>query len=108
MTATGGQRGFGLAVGSGAASSKARWAPRDRVVVLMSNSRAVGVVYTGLWRAGAVVPPVIFLVGPDELRRIMADSEATAIVFSPEFLPSVRGATEGLPALRWLICSGTA
>src|SRR5919198_1871764 len=65
--------------------------PGDRVVVLMSNSADVGVTYTALWRAGAAITPVIFLVGTDELRRIVADSEAAAVVASPEFLPSVLG-----------------
>jgi len=81
-------------------------APGDRVVVLMSNSPDVGVVYTALWRAGAAITPVIFLVGAEELRRILADSEAFAIVTSPEFLPSVLGATEGLGALRWIVVAG--
>jgi long-chain acyl-CoA synthetase len=80
--------------------------PGDRVVVLMSNSDDVGVTYTALWRAGAAITPVIFLVGVDELRRIVADSEAAAVVTSPEFLPSVLGATGGIPTLRRVVVAG--
>jgi long-chain acyl-CoA synthetase len=82
--------------------------PGDRVVVLMSNGPEVGIVYTALWRAGAAVTPVIFLVGPDELHRILADSEASAIVTSPEFLPSVMGAAAGIASLRWVVTAGEA
>jgi long-chain acyl-CoA synthetase len=78
----------------------------DRVVVLMSNSPDVGIVYQALWRAGAAITPVIFLVGSDELRRILIDSEATAIITSPEFLPNVRGASEGIGSLRWILSAG--
>jgi long-chain acyl-CoA synthetase len=80
--------------------------PGDRVVVLMSNSPDVAVVYTALWRAGAAITPVIFLVGPDELRRITLDSEAAAVITSPEFLPSVQAAVEGIGTLRALIVAG--
>src|SRR5438093_4780091 len=82
--------------------------PGDRVVVLMSNSPDVGVVYSGLWRAGAAISPVVFLVGAEELRRILFDSEATAIVTSPEFVPSVAAAAEGIASLRWIVVAGDA
>jgi long-chain acyl-CoA synthetase len=82
--------------------------PGDRVVVLMSNSPDVGVVYSGLWRAGAVITPVVFLVGAEELRRILIDSEAAAIVTSPEFLPSVAGAADGVASVRWIVAAGAS
>jgi long-chain acyl-CoA synthetase len=80
--------------------------PGDRVVVLLSNSPDVGVVYSALWRAGAAITPLIFLVGPDELRRVLEHSGARAIVTSAEFLPSVVGAVKGLKALRHVVVSG--
>ncbi len=70
--------------------------PGDRVVIVMANSPDVGVLYQGLWRAGAVATPAIFLLPPPELRHIITDSEARAVVVSPEFLPSVQMATDGL------------
>ena len=70
--------------------------PGDRVVVVMANAPDVGVVYQAIWRAGAVATPAVFLLPPPELRHIMTDAEATAVVVSPEFLDSVRLAADGL------------
>ena len=36
--------------------------PGERVVVFMANCPEVGIVYSAIWRAGAVVTPVIFLI----------------------------------------------
>lgn len=66
--------------------------PGDRVVVMMANSPEVPMVYQALWAAGAVVTPVVFLVGAEELRHIVTDSGAVAIVTSPELLPTVEAA----------------
>ncbi|HEY9391673.1 MAG TPA: AMP-binding protein [Mycobacteriales bacterium] len=71
--------------------------PGDRVVVVMANCPEVGITYTGIWRAGAVATPVIFLVSADELRHVLTDSGAVAVVTTPEFLPKVRAAANGLP-----------
>ena len=71
-------------------------APGDRVVVVMANSPDVGVVYAATWRAGAVATPAIFLLPPAELRHIITDAQARAVVVSPEFLPSVEAAADGL------------
>ena len=70
--------------------------PGDRVVAVMANSPDVGVLYQALWRAGAVATPALFLLPPPELRVIITDSEAKAVVVSPEFLPSVQMAVDGL------------
>ena len=81
-------------------------APGDRVAVLMANCPEVGIVYGGLWRAGAAITPLIFLLPPDEVRRILEDSEATAIVTTPEFLDNVRKAADGVSTLKWIISLG--
>ncbi|MEV6040027.1 AMP-binding protein [Nonomuraea sp. NPDC052116] len=64
--------------------------PGDRVVVMMANSPEVPLIYQALWAAGAVVTPAVFLVGADELRHILLDSGASAIVTSPELVDTVR------------------
>ncbi|MGW0806489.1 AMP-binding protein [Nonomuraea sp. NPDC002799] len=64
--------------------------PGDRVAVMMANCPEVPLIYQALWAAGAVVTPVVFLVGSDELRHILTDSGATAIVTSPEMVDTVR------------------
>jgi long-chain acyl-CoA synthetase len=71
-------------------------APGDRVVVLMMNAPEVFISYNAIWRAGAVVTPVLFLISPPELRHILTHSEAKAAVVTPETLPLVRAASEGL------------
>ncbi len=81
-------------------------APGDRVAVLMANCPEVGIVYGGLWSAGAAITPLIFLLPPDEVRRILEDSEACAIVTTPEFLDNVRKAAEGVSTLKWIISLG--
>src|SRR5262245_18234953 len=54
--------------------------PGDRVVVVMANCPEVGIVYHALWRAGAVVTPVVFLATAPELSHILDDSGAVAVV----------------------------
>lgn len=82
--AAGGLRGqLGLAAG-------------DRVVVVMATTPDVGVLYQGCWRAGLVAVPVLFLLPPPELRRILVDSDARAVLTSAEFVGNVASAAEGL------------
>ncbi|MEV4580071.1 AMP-binding protein [Nonomuraea jabiensis] len=71
--------------------------PGDRVVVMMANSPEVPLIYQALWAAGAVVTPVVFLVGADELRHILLDSGASAIVTSPELVEIVRATAVDIP-----------
>ena len=80
--------------------------PGDRVVVMMANCPEVGLCYTALWRAGAVITPAIFLLPPDELRHVLADSEARAIVTTPEFLGTVKAAAEGVTTLEHILVLG--
>ena len=71
----------------------------DRVVVVMANCPEVGITYAALWRAGAVPTPVLFLLTEDELRHVVQDSGAKAVVTTPEFLPKVRAAAPQLPVV---------
>ena len=80
--------------------------PGERVVVLMANCPEVGITYTAIWRAGAVVTPVVFLVSPHELQHILADSAAVAVVTTPELLATVTAAAAGAPQLRHVIVVG--
>ncbi len=81
-------------------------APGDRVVVLMANCPEVLVTYNALWRAGAVVTPLIFLVTEQELHHALLDSEAVAVVTTPEFLPKVTAAVAGVPSVRFVVLAG--
>jgi long-chain acyl-CoA synthetase len=71
----------------------------DRVVVVMANCPEVGIAYGALWRAGAVPTPALFLLTEDELRHVVKDSGAVAVVTTPEFLPKVSAAAPGLPVV---------
>ncbi|BAL88503.1 putative acyl-CoA synthetase [Actinoplanes missouriensis 431] len=79
--------------------------PGDRVVVLTMNAPEVFISYRAIWRAGAVVTPVIFLQSVPELRHILTDSGATAAIISPELADLFRNAAEGLGVTAYTIGS---
>jgi long-chain acyl-CoA synthetase len=58
--------------------------PGDRIVVLMPNCPEVLQAYAGIAKTGAVIVPVIFLLNPDEVRHILADSGAKLAITSPD------------------------
>jgi long-chain acyl-CoA synthetase len=68
----------------------------DKVVVMMANGPEVFVAYEGIWRAGLVAIPVLFLLDARELRYILDDSGAKAVVTSPEVYEKVAQATDGI------------
>ncbi len=68
-----------------------------RVVVMMANCPEVFVSYHAIWRAGAVVTPAIFLLTEPELRHVLVDSGAVAVIATFELLPKVLAAADGLP-----------
>ena len=70
--------------------------PGDRVVVMMMNTPEVFIGYRAIWRAGAVVTPVIFLQTEPELRHILTDSGARAAIVTPELLPLMSAAADSL------------
>src|SRR5581483_12229882 len=67
-------------------------APGERVVVTMANCPEVGIAYNALWRAGAVVTPATFLLPEPELRALIDDAQASAVITTPEFLDKVTAA----------------
>ncbi|MGN6432085.1 MAG: class I adenylate-forming enzyme family protein [Gaiellaceae bacterium] len=62
----------------------------DRVVVLMSNCPEIRIAYSAIWRAGAAITPAIFLLSAAELRHVLVDSEASALMTTPELAATVR------------------
>jgi long-chain acyl-CoA synthetase len=71
-------------------------APGDRVGVMLPNIPEIGACYGGISRMGGVVMPMVFLLAVPEIRHILADSGATAVITSPEFYPNVLEATKEL------------
>jgi long-chain acyl-CoA synthetase len=80
--------------------------PGERVVVCMANCAEVGITYSAVWRAGGVTTPVLFLLTDEELRHVLADSEAAYVVTTEEFLPKVRAAATGVASMRGIILVG--
>ena len=80
--------------------------PGDRVVVMTENRPDVGVVYQAVWRAGGVVTPAIFLLPPDELRRILVDAEPRLVVTSDAFRSTVEQAAADAPSVQAVISVG--
>ena len=70
--------------------------PGDRVVVAMPNCPDVPLVYQALWSAGAAITPAVFLLSREELRHMLAETEARAVVTTDDLRPSVEAAAEGL------------
>jgi len=79
--------------------------PGDRVVVTMANCPEVSITYQAIWRAGAVVTPAMFLLPTEDLRHVIGDAEATAIVTTPEFVSKVSEAVAGLDHVRLVVCT---
>lgn len=52
--------------------------------------------YRAIWQVGAVVVPLMFLMPPDEIRRILEHCEPKVIVTTTELLPNVMQAASGL------------
>ncbi len=83
-------------------------APGERVVVSMANCPEVSIVYNALWRAGAVVTPATFLLCAADLRHVIADSEASAVITTPDLLEKVREAVDGLEFVRHVTSTETS
>lgn len=80
--------------------------PGQRVVLTMANSPEVGVAYHALWRAGAVVVPASFLLSVPDLRHVIVDSEAAAVITSAEFAEKAREAAESAETVLHRISTG--
>jgi long-chain acyl-CoA synthetase len=65
--------------------------PGDRVVVLLPNCPEVLQAYAAILKAGGVIVPVVFLLSPEEVRHILADSEAKVVVTAAQFLDKLDG-----------------
>ncbi|MEK7701721.1 MAG: long-chain fatty acid--CoA ligase [candidate division NC10 bacterium] len=65
--------------------------PGDRIVVMLPNCPEVMQAYAAILKLGAVIVPVIFLLNPEEVRHILADSGARLAITSPELAPKLEG-----------------
>jgi len=77
--------------------------PGDKVLVMLMNSPEVMISYGGILRAGAIIIPVIFLLGPSEVAHILKNSEASAVIVSKAFLETINQAKQGVDTLKNVI-----
>jgi long-chain acyl-CoA synthetase len=78
----------------------------DKVVVMMANGPEVLVSYEGIWRAGLVAIPVLFLLEAHELAYILEDSGARGVITSPDVHPKVAQAIAGMQRPPRVIVTG--
>jgi long-chain acyl-CoA synthetase len=83
-------------------------APGERVAVTMANCPEVGVIYQAVWRAGLVATPAMFLLPVDDLRHVLADSGARAVVTTQDSLDKVQQAVTGIEPRPFVICTDRA
>ena len=75
----------------------------DRVILQMPNCPEVLQGFQALWKIGAVVVPINFLVGEEETAQIYEDSGARVVISSQAFLPKIRSARSRVPGVETVI-----
>jgi len=75
----------------------------QRVVVLMPNCPEVIISFQAILKSGAIVVPLLFLLGAREVRYILEDSGATTVITSLKFFDKVREASQDLPSVKNII-----
>ncbi|HET8577072.1 MAG TPA: long-chain fatty acid--CoA ligase [Methylomirabilota bacterium] len=77
--------------------------PGDRVLVMLPNCPEVTQSYGGILRCGAVIVPVIFLLGDKEVAHILEDSQAKVAITSSDMLWKLERQIGTLPSLRHVL-----
>ncbi len=78
----------------------------DHVVVSLSNSPEVFACFGAIWRLGAVIVPIMFLLGEEETRYILDHSDAQAVITSVDLLPKIQNAARGIDHIKKIIVLG--
>jgi long-chain acyl-CoA synthetase len=78
----------------------------DHVVVSLSNSPEVFACFGAIWRLGAVIVPIMFLLGEDETRYILGHSDAKAVITSADLLEKIENAARGIDHIQKIIVLG--
>lgn len=78
----------------------------DHVVVSMPNSPEVFVAFHAIWRIGAVIVPIMFLLGEEETRYILEHSDAKLVITGRELLEKIDKARAGLNHVRKVVVLG--
>ncbi|MDO9514671.1 MAG: long-chain fatty acid--CoA ligase [Syntrophales bacterium] len=75
----------------------------DRVIIQMPNCPEAVESFYAVYAIGAVVVPINFLVGAEEIAYIYRDPGAETVVSSMEFLPTIEACREQAPAIKNII-----
>ncbi len=78
----------------------------DHVVVSMPNSPEVFACFQAIWRLGAVIVPIMFLLGENETRYILDHSDAKAVITSHDLLEKIENARKGIDHVKTVIVLG--
>ncbi|MGD2269260.1 MAG: long-chain-fatty-acid--CoA ligase [Desulfobacterales bacterium] len=78
----------------------------DHVVVSLSNSPEVFACFQAIWRIGAVIVPIMFLLAENETRYILDHSDAKVVITSQDLLEKIDNAREGIDHIRNVIVLG--
>lgn len=75
----------------------------DAVSLLMPNSAEYIIAYFACWKLGAIAGPVNSLLKADEIRFVINDSEAKALLIHSDFVPTIEDIKDQLPGLQAII-----
>lgn len=78
----------------------------DHVVVSLPNSPEVFACFSAIWRIGAVIVPIMFLLGENETRYIIDHSGAKAVITSRDLLEKIETARKGIRHIKHVIVLG--
>ncbi len=78
----------------------------DVVAVTMSNSLEVIQSFSGIFRIGAIVLPILFLLSAEEMKYILSDSKAVAVITDFTQEQKVLEAVEDLDTVKCVITVG--
>jgi len=74
--------------------------PGDRVALVVGNVPEFVSALYGAWRAGAVAVPLNVMLTSEELRYILADAGAKAVVTQMQHLPNILAVQDDVPELK--------
>ncbi|MBU0735635.1 MAG: long-chain-fatty-acid--CoA ligase [Proteobacteria bacterium] len=78
----------------------------DHVVVSLPNLPEVFACFQAIWRIGAVIVPIMFLLGDNETRYILDHSDARAVITSQDLLYKIENAREGIDHIKKVLVIG--
>jgi benzoate-CoA ligase len=82
--------------------------PGERVAFFLHDSMELAAGFLGAARIGAVPTPISVLLRPLELRDVLRDSGAVAVVVHADLAPTLEAVRKELPALRQVLAVGGA